>query len=213
MVARGSPAAPPCGGPVDLDDRPPPGLEHRAGDVFQDDAVLFRAPSVSRGSALHGAGQCVPCAWYWKAEGCRSGPECRRCHTCPAGELKARRKVKNSMLRGLSKQSAMPAPRLSLGFEDTDCNAAAEDEGPRSLVPAKVMMEPMLSSGSVLHYLGRCEPCAWFWRPGGCRSGQECRRCHLCPPGEVKARRRAKNLALKDILGKVTANGVAIDAT
>jgi len=289
---QSAPLPVPCGPllPPGFEDTPlPPGLEDTdcsaaaedEGGTFQGDDVLFREPAASRGSVLHGDGRCVPCAWYWKAEGCRSGAACRRCHLCPAGEIKARRKVKNSLLRGMSKQSVPPAPWLPSpppGLEDTDgsgSSAAAEDEGimgaaaqkpvdlrgfldqsgafvekqlsetsseqdltgivmpeavglrgillrsnlpmeekmgPPGLcgqAPARVM-EPMLSSGSVLHSLGRCEPCAWFWRPGGCRSGQECRRCHLCPEGEVKARRKAKNVALKVILGKMTSHGVTI---
>lgn len=48
------------------------------------------------------------------------------------------------------------------------------------------------SAGSVLHGLGECEPCAWFWKPQGCMHGQNCFRCHLCPNGEIKARKAAK---------------------
>lgn len=52
-----------------------------------------------------------------------------------------------------------------------------------------------INFGSRLHMTGECEPCAWFWRPTGCSHGIECRRCHLCPEGEVKARKK-KKLAL-----------------
>lgn len=61
------------------------------------------------------------------------------------------------------------------------------------LSPAHVMP----SRGSAVHGTGRCQPCAWFWRPEGCHNGQECGRCHLCPPGEVKARKKAKRMALR----------------
>jgi len=47
------------------------------------------------------------------------------------------------------------------------------------------------SVGSLLHGAG-CRPCAWFWKPGGCKNGEECCHCHLCPRGEVKARKKAK---------------------
>jgi hypothetical protein len=60
---------------------------------------------------------------------------------------------------------------------------------------APVEQQEQLNNGSRLHMTGECEPCAWFWRPTGCSHGMECRRCHLCPEGEVKARKK-KKLAL-----------------
>lgn len=53
---------------------------------------------------------------------------------------------------------------------------------------------PELSVGSELHGTGECKPCAWFWRPQGCINGPECRHCHMCAPGEGKARRKSKLL-------------------
>lgn len=48
------------------------------------------------------------------------------------------------------------------------------------------------SKGSVLHASGQCQPCAWFWKPMGCRNDQNCQRCHLCPEGELKERKKQK---------------------
>lgn len=42
----------------------------------------------SAGSALHAADACKPCAWFWKAQGCKWGDECRYCHMCPSDALK-----------------------------------------------------------------------------------------------------------------------------
>lgn len=53
------------------------------------------------------------------------------------------------------------------------------------------------SHGSVLHEKGSCRPCAWFHKPGGCKNGQECGHCHLCPDGEIKARKRAKQTVMR----------------
>jgi hypothetical protein len=53
------------------------------------------------------------------------------------------------------------------------------------------------SQGSVFHESGTCEPCAWFWRPDGCRWGQNCVRCHLCPEGETKMRKKQKLAAAR----------------
>ncbi|CAE7509789.1 Mmadhc [Symbiodinium pilosum] len=53
------------------------------------------------------------------------------------------------------------------------------------------------SHGSVLHDQGTCRPCAWFHKPGGCKNGKECGHCHLCPEGEIKARKRAKQTVMR----------------
>jgi len=53
----------------------------------------------SRGSALHAAGECQPCAWFWRTEGCRNGADCGRCHLCPEGEIKARKKKKHAVMK------------------------------------------------------------------------------------------------------------------
>jgi hypothetical protein len=58
-----------------------------------------RQPCRSRGALLHDRGQCRPCAWYWKAQGCHLGEECCHCHMCPKGELKARKKIKLVAIR------------------------------------------------------------------------------------------------------------------
>jgi len=59
----------------------------------------LRKPEHSAGSKLHGAGKCKPCAWFWRPQGCDNGTECRHCHLCVAGELKARRKARASAAR------------------------------------------------------------------------------------------------------------------
>lgn len=51
------------------------------------------------GSLMHGAGQCQPCAWFWKAEGCSRGESCGFCHICPCSEIRARKKAKHAALR------------------------------------------------------------------------------------------------------------------
>lgn len=48
------------------------------------------------------------------------------------------------------------------------------------------------SEGSKLHGSGACSPCAWYWKPSSCQNGQMCTFCHLCPHGELKARKKAK---------------------
>eukprot|EP00440_Ansanella_granifera_P013580 gb/GFBE01014753.1/.p1 GENE.gb/GFBE01014753.1/~~gb/GFBE01014753.1/.p1 ORF type:complete len:333 (+),score=73.94 gb/GFBE01014753.1/:1-999(+) len=53
------------------------------------------------------------------------------------------------------------------------------------------------SRGSALHGTGRCSPCAWFWKARGCNSDKECSYCHMCPEGELKARKKAKVAAIR----------------
>merc|ERR1712060_1007178 len=55
--------------------------------------------SPSKGSALHLSGQCKPCAWFWKPQGCQNGKHCEHCHLCPEGELKERKKAKRAARR------------------------------------------------------------------------------------------------------------------
>lgn len=63
---------------------------------WEEDEV--KAPS-SAGSALHGTGQCKPCAWFWKPRGCSNASSCAYCHLCPAGALKERKKQKVAAIR------------------------------------------------------------------------------------------------------------------
>lgn len=59
-------------------------------------------------SALHGEGNCRPCAWFWKAVGCQNAEGCGFCHTCPAGEVKARKKQREAQKRGSGPAPAAP---------------------------------------------------------------------------------------------------------
>lgn len=57
---------------------------------------------------------------------------------------------------------------------------------------------PASSLGSLYHGAGACKPCAFHWKPGGCTRGRKCSHCHLCPEGELKARKRAKVSAIRE---------------
>jgi hypothetical protein len=52
------------------------------------------------------------------------------------------------------------------------------------------------SFGSVYHHIGLCKPCDFVGRGLECRSGAECRFCHVCGPTERKQRKaqRRKNV-------------------
>lgn len=63
------------------------------------EAALPALPTV--GSAKHHLGQCKPCAFAWKPEGCQSGPECKFCHLCPPCEKQRRKKVLRQLQRNI----------------------------------------------------------------------------------------------------------------
>lgn len=68
--------------------------EEVLGGWFNDDSD--QRPSV--GSTYHGTGECKPCAWYWKPQGCRNGRDCLHCHLCPCDEIKVRKKTRHKGL-------------------------------------------------------------------------------------------------------------------
>lgn len=53
----------------------------------------------SVGAALHGTGECKPCAWFWKPGGCEHQAACGFCHACPEGEIRRRKKEKVQTMR------------------------------------------------------------------------------------------------------------------
>lgn len=48
------------------------------------------------------------------------------------------------------------------------------------------------------HIRNECKPCAYHCqKTDGCRWGEQCSFCHLCPTGEIKRRKKAKVHAIK----------------
>merc|ERR1712061_754026 len=82
-----------------------------------------------------------------------------------------------------------------------DTEGAPEEEasppGLASVVKPLKVREPEMSAGAAQHGTGECRPCAWFWRPQGCNNGGNCRHCHMCPQGELKARRKSKTTSMR----------------
>jgi len=80
--------------------------------------LQFREPEMSIGGSLHASGACKPCAWFWRPQGCDNGIECRHCHLCAIGELKARRRSKKTVSRrrhGHAARSSRGAPASAAG--------------------------------------------------------------------------------------------------
>jgi len=73
-----------------------------------------------------------------------------------------------------------------------------DDNGKDKSATLKISLTDTLglwSIGSADHELGTCKPCAFLWKDvkkPGCQNGQNCVFCHLCPPGEVKLRKKQK---------------------
>jgi len=111
FATGGLPIGPPPGicGPPGISHGPPPGIPEPCAPPRRQSlpAALsttvtpfdMRKPEWSIGSAAHTLGQCRPCAWFWRQQGCINGAECRHCHLCPFGEVKARRKQRVASLR------------------------------------------------------------------------------------------------------------------
>lgn len=166
------------------------------------------AGALSVGSELHASGSCRPCSFFHRPSGCQNGAECRHCHLCPDGEIKARRKSRFAGSRADAHKSGaapvgavaprvpQPLPRplpLLLGA------VLPRPVPPFSSKAARPLPQP--SAGSALHGAGSCRPCAFLWRPAGCDRGLACQHCHICPPLELQARRRAKQALLRQGVG------------
>jgi len=98
----------------------------------------------------------------------------------------------------------VPLPEVSIDF-DEDLSSLQAPPGLELFERVEGISSSCtnsMSAGSFLHETGACQPCAWFWKAGGCQNGEDCMRCHTCPPGEVKARRKAKRTLMR--LGLMT---------
>lgn len=99
----------------------------------------------------------------------------------------------------------------TLGFKQL-ADAPLSISMPQPLVPpapkqaqilrlSEALSEPALGSpelptvGSAAHYCGNCKPCAHV-EMKQCKNGINCSFCHLCPPGELKRRQKAKRSSM-----------------
>lgn len=107
-------------------------------------------------------------------------------------------------------EPAPPEPQPSGGlvamgasFRATDLAPAAPMAAPyvapyvAQYNPAMQVSNGLPSKGSVTHGTGKCRPCAWFFKDQGCSNDYECGYCHLCPEGELKARKKSKVTAMR----------------
>lgn len=83
---------------------------------------------------------------------------------------------------------------------DLDQNDTSESDEPIpiSLAQTIVGLPPapvVFSMGSQMH--PNCRPCGFVHKPEGCQNGTACQYCHLCPPGEIKERKKTKIMVRK----------------
>ncbi|KAF4733364.1 hypothetical protein FOZ62_010763, partial [Perkinsus olseni] len=79
---------------------------------------------------------------------------------------------------------------------ESNLSPVASSHSPES-TPVDLDLSVYPSIGSRLHASGTCKPCAWFYHASGCRHGAQCEFCHLCPPGEIKRRKKEKLQIIK----------------
>jgi len=91
-------------------------------------------------------------------------------------------------------------PETPTSFHDCGFNSRpAADASMIALMPSHGEPEHNIN-GPQAHALGQCTPCAYFWYKGdGCRKGEECEMCHLCPKGEIKRRKKERVQQLKAV--------------
>jgi len=93
-------------------------------------------------------------------------------------------------------QSEDPLCREVPDAEEASSEVTAQSSvSSEMVVPVPPGLDPPLgmpSHGSVLHSLGSCRPCGFFWKSTGCQNGKDCQHCHLCPEGKAKHRKKQR---------------------
>lgn len=108
--------------------------------------------------------------------------------TAPASQRRIRRRdVVQAM-------SALPLTKVATGaFSSAESTTDTEEWAPVAAAASGAspgLGSPELpSEGSRVHDTGGCKPCAFVFADG-CKSGRDCKFCHLCEPGEKKMRKK-----------------------
>jgi len=96
---------------------------------------------------------------------------------------------------------SLSAPDKQGKFEivsDSDDEAATTAPNTDDILPHMQLQRiACQSKGSVDHDAGRCRPCAWFWKDGGCYKDINCGYCHMCESGAVKSRKQQNRILNK----------------
>eukprot|EP00439_Symbiodinium_sp_Y106_P044906 s5341_g5.t1 len=104
------------------------------------------------------------------------------------------------------RQLPLHVKRTFIHYDDHELELAQTDGGgPRRTrrlqrsesAPARLLSR---QAGQIIqaHINGTCKPCGYFFaKADGCRWHNNCTFCHLCPPGELKRRKKQKRAMLK----------------
>ncbi|CAE7652991.1 ZDHHC14 [Symbiodinium sp. CCMP2592] len=106
----------------------------------------------------------------------------------------------------MRRQLPLHVKRTFIHYDDHELELAQTDGGgpKRTRRPQRSESAParLLSrqAGQIIqaHINGTCKPCGYFFaKADGCRWHNNCTFCHLCPPGELKRRKKQKRAMLK----------------
>mmetsp|Transcript_49644 Transcript_49644/g.115830 ORF Transcript_49644/g.115830 Transcript_49644/m.115830 type:complete len:294 (-) Transcript_49644:418-1299(-) len=110
--------------------------------------------------------------------------------------------VKNSQDRQVLEKVPILVKRTFVHFDDEGSEMQADGalwKRPRrsASAPARLLFHnPDLMIEE--HLKGTCKPCGYFFaKADGCRWKDTCSFCHLCPPGELKRRKKQKRAMLR----------------
>jgi hypothetical protein len=101
---------------------------------------------------------------------------------------------------------ALDLPRPKVCVRNTFIHLLDVEEAPEKVefvsAPSVMMTKPFSTKYPRMepdHIRGDCRPCAYFLhKTDGCRWGDDCTFCHLCPPAALKRKKREKLKAMKD---------------
>eukprot|EP00747_Dinoflagellata_sp_TGD_P165901 gnl/TRDRNA2_/TRDRNA2_187893_c0_seq1.p1 gnl/TRDRNA2_/TRDRNA2_187893_c0~~gnl/TRDRNA2_/TRDRNA2_187893_c0_seq1.p1 ORF type:complete len:394 (+),score=50.88 gnl/TRDRNA2_/TRDRNA2_187893_c0_seq1:71-1252(+) len=104
-----------------------------------------------------------------------------------------------AVVGGTSQPQVVPAGAQLVGVgyaQPMQAVPAPVEPPPAPVSPPGQAMLP--SKGSADHDgTGRCRPCAWFWKPQGCKSAYDCEYCHICGEDELRKRKKVKVQAIR----------------
>lgn len=145
---------------------------------FAVDSGAATWPSV--GSEGHPESCKLPCKYFCKPKGCKSGEACLWCHLCPL--------TRSSNRAGCKPLIEWDAPQNFRNEGRVECPMAGMPPMAPSacnlLVPSPSAFPDVLSIGSIgsIGHPHSCQrPCKYASKRQGCYNGKICERCHFCP--------------------------------
>lgn len=98
-----------------------------------------------------------------------------------------------------SSELVVPVKRTFIHYDTEPLDDSSRSQGMLRCqsAPARLLSR-QLGRVTEAHKAGTCKPCAYFFaKADGCRWHNSCEFCHLCPPGEIKKRKKQKKAFLR----------------